>query len=89
MSSRACLSFGCVEPSIYQVGEAPFQTPHGFVVAFAFGSFPQVVGPARGVLADLGDGHDVQAAVELAIAGARKSVADHLAGGPSIGAVPV
>ena len=61
---------------MHQVGEAPFQTPHGFVVSFALGSFPQVVGPAGGVLADLGDGHDVQAEVELAIAGARKPPAD-------------
>ncbi len=52
-----------------------------FVVTFALGSFPQVVGPAGGIVADLGDGHYVQAEVELAIASARKPVAHHLAGG--------
>jgi hypothetical protein len=75
--------FVCVadELSVHDVGQAPFQTPQGFVVTFALRSLPQVVGPARGVLADLGDGHDVQAAVELTIAGARKPVAYHVAGG--------
>jgi hypothetical protein len=43
--------------------------------------FPQVVGPARGVLANVGDGHDMEAEVQLAIAGAGKSVTDHVAGG--------
>jgi hypothetical protein len=91
VSSRARLLCVCVmdQPSIHQVGEAPFQTPHGFVVTFALGSFPEVVGPAGGVLADLGDGHYVQAEVELAIAGARKPVAHHVAGGRLDGAVPV
>ena len=45
--------------SVDEVGEAPFQAPHSFVVTLALGSFPQVVGPARGVLANLGDGHDM------------------------------
>jgi hypothetical protein len=40
-------------------------------------------------LADLGDGDDVQAAVQLAIAGAGKSVADRVPEDTSIGAVPV
>ena len=37
--------------------------------------------PCRGIVADLGDGHDVEAEVELAIASAGKPVAHHLAGG--------
>ena len=51
------------------------------IVTFALGSFPQVVGLARGLHADLSDDHDVQAAVQLAIAGARKSVTHHVARG--------
>jgi hypothetical protein len=67
--------------SVHDVGQAAFQAAHGFVVIFAFGSFPQVVGPAGGIVADLGDGHDVEAEIELAIASAGKPVAHHLAGG--------
>ena len=83
MSSRARLLFGCVadQLSVHDVGQAAFQAAHGFVVIFAFGSFPQVVGPAGGIVADLGDGHDVEAEIELAIASAGKPVAHHLAGG--------
>ena len=83
MSSRARLLFDCVadQLSVHDVGQAAFQAAHGFVVIFAFGSFPQVVGPAGGIVADLGDGHDVQAEIELAIASAGKPVAHHLAGG--------
>jgi hypothetical protein len=70
--------------SVHDVGQAAFQAAHGFVVIFAFGSFPQVIGPAGGVVADLGEGHDVQAEIELAIAGAGKPVAHHLAGGHAL-----
>jgi hypothetical protein len=66
---------------VRDVGRAAFQAAHGFVVNFAFGSFPQVVGPAGGIVADLGDGHDVEAEIELAIASAAKPVAHYLAGG--------
>jgi hypothetical protein len=83
VSSRARLLFDCVadQLSVHDVGQAAFQAAHGFVVIFAFGSFPQVVAPAGGVVADLGDGHDVEAEIELAIASAGKPVAHHLAGG--------
>ena len=83
MSSRARLLCDCVadQLSVHEVGQAAFQAAHGFVVIFAFGSFPQVIGPAGGIVADLGEGHDVQAEIELAIAGAGKPVAHHLAGG--------
>ena len=55
-------------------------------MAFTFGSFAQIKGPAGGVLPDLGDGHDVQTVVELAIPGSGKPVAfdvpgRHLDGG--------
>ncbi len=81
MSSRARLLFECVadQLSVHDVGPAAFQAAHGFVVIFAFGSFPQVVAPAGGIVADLGDGHDVQAEIELAIASAGKPVAHYLA----------
>ena len=55
------------------VGQAPLETSQRFPVAFAGGSFAVVVGAAGGVMADLGDGHDVQAIVELAVPGAGES----------------
>src|ERR1700741_3333011 len=60
--------------SVHDVGQAAFQAAHGFVATLAVGSFPQVVGPSGGIVADLGEGHDVQAEGELAIAGAGKAV---------------
>jgi hypothetical protein len=50
-------------------------------MAFARAAFAPVIGSAGGVVAELGNGHDVQAMVELAIAGAGKPVADDVAGG--------
>ena len=47
--------------SVDDVGQPPFQASHRLFAALAFGSFPQVVGPARGVLPDLGKGHAMQA----------------------------
>ena len=41
------------------VGQPPFEASHRFLVALALRSFPQVIRPARGVLPDLGKGHDV------------------------------
>ena len=66
MSSRARLLCDCVgdQLSVHEVGQAAFQAAHGCVVIFAFGSFPQVIGPAGGIVADLGEGHDVQAEIE-------------------------
>jgi hypothetical protein len=43
-------------------------------VALAGLSFALVVGAALGVVADLGDRHDVQGVVELAVAGAGEPV---------------
>ena len=72
------------------VGQPPFEASHRFFVALALGSLPQVVGPTRGVLPDLGKGHDVEAEVELTVAGAGEPVADNIsAEETSIGAVPV
>jgi hypothetical protein len=58
VSSRARLSFDCVadQLSVHDVGQAAFQAAHGFIVIFAFGSFPQVIRPAGGIEADLGEG---------------------------------
>ena len=50
-------------------------------MTLAVGSLPQVVGPAWGVLSDLGEGHDVEAEVELAVAGAGEPVSDNVSGG--------
>ena len=51
--------------------------------------FLKVVGPAGGVLADFGDGDDVQAAVQRAIAGAESRWRTASPEDTSIGAVPV
>jgi hypothetical protein len=50
-------------------------------MAFTGGAFALAIRPARGVVAELGNGHDVQAVIELAIAGAGKPVADDISGG--------
>ena len=63
------------------VGQPPFEASHRFFVALALGSLPQVIGPTRGVLPDLGKGHDVEAEVELTVAGAGEPVADNISGG--------
>ena len=48
---------------------------------FCRGAFALVVGPTASVVTGLGNGHDVQAMIELAIAGARQPVADDVTGG--------
>jgi hypothetical protein len=53
--------------AVYDVGEAAFQAPHGFFVALPGGSFALVVAAARAVVPDLGECHDVQGVVELAV----------------------
>jgi hypothetical protein len=63
------------------VGEPPFEASHRFFVALALGSLPQVVGPAGGVLSNLGKGHDVEAEVELTVAGTGEPMADNNSGG--------
>jgi hypothetical protein len=45
------------EAAVDGVGQAPFETAQGFSMAFAGGAFALVVGPAAGVVAELGDGH--------------------------------
>jgi hypothetical protein len=50
-------------------------------MAFPGGAFALVVGAAGGVVADLGDGHDVQAGIELAVSGSGQPVAHDVTGG--------
>jgi hypothetical protein len=82
VSSRACLHVVCVvaELSVDDVGQPPLEASHRLFVALALGSLAQVIGPAGGVLANLGKGHDVEAEVELTIAGAREPMADNISG---------
>ena len=63
VSSRARPQSGRVaqQLSVDDIGQTPVQASHRLFVALAFGSSPQVIGPARGVLPDLGKGHDVEA----------------------------
>ena len=50
-------------------------------MALAGGAFALVVAAAGTVVADLGQGHDVQGVVELAVTGAGEPVAHDVAGG--------
>jgi hypothetical protein len=52
MSSRACLHAVCVlaELSVDHVGQPPLEASHRFFAALSVGSFPQVVGPAGGIV---------------------------------------
>lgn len=69
------------ETAVDGIGQAPFQTSQRFSMAFAGGAFALVIGPAGSVVAELSNGHDMQAMVELAISRAGKPVADDIAGG--------
>jgi hypothetical protein len=86
VSSRARLAVGASvadKTAVDGVGELSFQASQCFPVALAGGAFALVVGTSGGVVGDLGDGHDVQAGVELAVSGAGEAVADYIAGGHS------
>jgi hypothetical protein len=67
--------------SVDDVGEASFEAAQRFSVTLSGGSLSSVVVPPRGIAGDLGDGHGVQAAVELTIAGAGEAMASDIAGG--------
>ena len=84
MSSRArpVLLVGVADQApVDHVGQPPLKAAQGFFVALPVGSFAHVVGAARAVALELGDGHGVQAAVELAVPGAGESVAHDVSGG--------
>lgn len=69
------------EAAVDGVGQLSLQASQCFPVAFPSGAFALVVGAAGGVMADLGDSHDVQTAVELAVSGAGQPVADDITRG--------
>ena len=69
------------ELPIDDIGQAPLETAQGFFVGMTFGAFAEVVGASGGMLPRLGDRHDVQGEVELAITGARESMTDDVATG--------
>jgi hypothetical protein len=56
-------SLGCAsrKGGVNGIGELSFQAAQGFPVAFSGCALALVVGAAGGVVADLGDGHDVPA----------------------------
>lgn len=89
MSSRVRAINTCgvaAECAVDRVGQSPFEAAHGLFVALPRGALSPVVGTAWPVVPDLADGHDVQAAVELAAPGAGRTVSPEET---SIGAVPV
>jgi hypothetical protein len=60
-----------VDPGpVDDIGQAALQTAHRLFMALPGCPFAPVVGPARAVVPDLGQGHGVQRVVELAVAGA-------------------
>jgi hypothetical protein len=69
------------ELAVDHVGQPPFEAAQGLSVTLACGAFALVVGPTGGVPAELGDGHDVQAGVQLPIPGAGQAMTDDVAGG--------
>jgi hypothetical protein len=84
VSSRARLIVGvrvAQKAAVNSVGELSFQAAQGFPVAFPGCAFALVMGPTGGVVADLGDGHDVQAGIELAVSCAGQPVAHDVTGG--------
>jgi hypothetical protein len=58
-----------LELTVYGVADAPFQAPERFSSAFAFVEFASVVATAWCVVADLGNGRDVDCVVELPVPG--------------------
>jgi hypothetical protein len=60
--------------AVDQVRQPSFEAAEGFAAGFAFGSFPQIVGAAFGVCADLGDRNRVERAVELPVPAAVQPV---------------
>jgi len=58
-----------------EVGETSFDAAHGFAPALAGGDLASVVVLSGGGLADLGERHDVERRVELAVADAGEPMA--------------
>lgn len=92
MSSRACrYGWCCVAEKlpIDNIGESSLQAAQRFPMALTCGAFAAVIGAARCVSADLGDGHGVQHAVQLPITGPGEAVAHDVPGGRLERTVPV
>ena len=71
MSSRARYSVRCASATrraVHGVGDATLQRAQRFLLRLALVDLALVVGAARGVVTDLGDGDDVQRVVQLAVA---------------------
>ena len=68
-SSARCGAAGVSdEVAVDPVRDSSFQGPDRFFRCFAFGDVAVVVGAAFGVVAELGDGGDVDGVVEFAVA---------------------
>ena len=67
------------EGAVDDVGEPPFDAAHGLASTLALGDLAAVVVLAGGGLANLGEGHDVQRRVELAVPDAGQPVSDDFA----------
>ena len=63
------------------IGQASLGAAERLFIGVALGAFAEVVGAPGGMLTGLGDGHDVQGEVELAVAGAREPMTDDVAAG--------
>jgi hypothetical protein len=86
MSSRARVSWGGASGvvdhmSVDHIGQSPFEGPHGLHRRLALGQAAAVIRAARGVVAELDDGHDVQDPVDAPVAGPRQAVALLVTGG--------
>ena len=84
MSSRARRRSGArlaLQVAVDGVRQPSFQTAQGFLMALPRRAFALVIGLSGGVAADLGDRHDVQTEVELAVPGPRKSMAHDITRG--------
>lgn len=67
--------------AVDDVGQASFEASQRFFVILPGRAFGLLVGLARGISADLGDGDDVQGVVQLSVAGPGQPMAHQVAGG--------
>jgi hypothetical protein len=67
--------------AVDDVAEPAFQAAQGFFVALTLGASALVVGPSCGLVADLGNRHDVPGGVQLTVPGSGQSVSLDVAGG--------
>jgi hypothetical protein len=67
--------------AVDHVRQPPFEAAQSLSVTLACWAFALVVGSPGGVPAEFGDGHDVQAGVQLPIPGPGQAVTNDVAGG--------